>query len=116
MMLFKYSFRCPDCDPVGGGGNSDGTTSGGNDKSLSVLLFDLEIVGISAACLVVLILIIAVIVWKMGKCCCVCHCQKPPSEIVENNELYGAPADDYQYAKDQYNTKTVDNNDYYYDN
>ena len=116
-MLQSTLIRCPGCDSAGGGGNSDGTTSDGNvEESPTVSLLDLEIAGISAACLVVLILIIAVIVWKMGLCCCVCHCQKTSTEIVELNELYGAPADDYQYAKDQYNTKTVDNNEYYYDN
>ena len=27
--------------------------------------------------------------------------------------MYGAPEDDYQYAKDQYETKMIENNDYY---
>ena len=114
-MLFRTLVRCPECDSAGG--NSTDTTTAKNEMSSpSVPIFDLEIAGISAACLVVLILIIAVIVWKMGLCCCVCQCPKTSTEIVDLNELYGAPADDYQYAKDQYNTKTVDNNDYYYDN
>ena len=107
-------WRCPECDPVGSNSTTNNTDA--SDKiSTDVPLFDLEIAGFSAAGLIVLILIASVIVWKMGKCCCVCLCQKPSAEIVENNELYGAPADDYQYAKDQYNTKAVDNNDYYYD-
>ena len=35
--------------------------------------------------------------------------------MIEENEMYGPPKDYYEYDKDAYNTKIVDNNDYYYD-
>ena len=44
--------------------------------------------------------------WKQGKC-------QRNREVVEENDMYGAPGDDYQYAKDQYETKMIENNDYY---
>ena len=65
------------------------------------------IVGGSAAGLVLIaVILVAVWCWKKGKC-------QQNSSIVEMNSMYGAPEDDYQYAKDQYDTRVTDNNDYY---
>ena len=61
----------------------------------------------AAAGVAIFLLIIGAVVWKTGKC------NVFKKEIVENNEVYGAPENDYQYAKDQYNTKVFDDNDYY---
>ena len=35
--------------------------------------------------------------------------------MVENNEMYGARQTYDEYDKDAYDTKVVDNNDYYYE-
>ena len=64
----------------------------------------------AAAGVAICILIIGALVWKTGKC------NVFKKDIVENNEVYGAPENDYQYAKDQYNTKVFDDNEYYDDN
>ena len=61
----------------------------------------------AAAGVAIFILIIGAVVWKTERC------NVFKQEIVENNEVYGAPENDYQYAKDQYNTKVFDDNDYY---
>ena len=72
-----------------------------------------EIVGGSVASLVFIIVIMIVTVWcwRKGKC----DCCKKNSTMIEKNEMYGPPADYYQYAKDAYDTKIVDDN-YMYDN
>lgn len=49
--------------------------------------------------------------WRLGACAC---CRRE-SVISEDNELYGPPSDDDQYAMDSYNTRVVDNNECYYD-
>ena len=71
-------------------------------------------VSVAAAGVVVLVIIVACSVWcwKTGKCC---KCKKNES-VIEKNEMYGRPVDYNQYDKDEYDTKAVDNNDYYYDN
>ena len=64
----------------------------------------------AAAGVAIFILIIGAVLWKTERC------NVFKQEIVENNEVYGAPENDYQYAKDQYNTKVFDDNEYYDDN
>ena len=69
------------------------------------------IVGCSVAAFVTIIIIIValIICWKSGRCC---KCKKNES-VIEQNEMYGRPVDYSQYDKDEYDTKAVDNNDYY---
>ena len=70
------------------------------------------IAGLSAAVALVLIvsIISGVFCWKMDKC----SCWRKDSEMVEENEMYGQ-GDYAQYDKDAYDTKIVDDNDYYSD-
>ena len=66
-----------------------------------------EVVGGSVAGLVLIIVIMVVAVW--------CRWKKNSKVVIENNEMYGPPADYDQYDKDAYDTKVLDNNDYYYE-
>ena len=66
-----------------------------------------EIVGGSVAGFVLIIVIMVVAVW--------CRRKKNSKVVIENNEMYGPPADYDQYDKDAYDTKVLDNNDYYYE-
>ena len=66
-----------------------------------------EIVGGSVAGLVLIIVIMAVAVW--------CRRKQNSKVVIENNEMYGPPSDYDQYDKDAYDTKVLDNNDYYYE-
>ena len=67
------------------------------------------VVGVSAAALVLAAIIIAgVCCWQMDKC----SCWRKDSEVMEENEMYGE-GDYAQYDKDAYDTKIVDDNDYY---
>ena len=76
------------------------------------------IAGVSSAGMIVLVIIAAgsLWCWKSGRCC---KCKKNESviekneSVIENNEMYGRPVDYSQYDKDEYDTKAVDNNDYY---
>ena len=67
-----------------------------------------EIVGgcVAGVVLVGLIMGVTIWCWKKGKC-------KRSTTVVENNEMYGAPQTYYEYDKDAYDTKVVDNNNYY---
>ena len=69
-----------------------------------------EIVGGSVAGVVLVALIMAVTIyfWRKGKC-------RRSTTVVENNEMYGAPQTYDEYDKDAYDTKVVENNEYYYD-
>ena len=96
-------------------GSDDGQTpavdeGGSGDQRTEDLCQTTWIAAAAAAGVVIFILIISAIsalVWKTERC------NVFKQEIVENNEVYGAPENDYQYAKDQYNTKVFDDNDYY---
>ena len=61
-----------------------------------------------------LIVAICAAVWcrRSGNCAPACSRN---TEVVEQNEAYGAPKDYYQYDKDAYDTKVVDNNEDYYE-
>ena len=61
-----------------------------------------------------LIVAICAAVWcrRSGNCAPACSRNM---EVVEKNEAYGAPKDYYQYDKDAYDTKVVDNNEDYYE-
>ena len=61
-----------------------------------------------------LIVAICAAVWcrRSGNCAPACSSN---TEVVEQNEAYGAPKDYYQYDKDAYDTKVVDNNEDYYE-
>ena len=63
--------------------------------------------------LVLIISILAAAIWCLRKK--KCFCCKRNATVIEKNEMYGAPKDYYEYDKDAYNTKVVDNNDYYYE-
>ena len=72
-----------------------------------------EIVGgcVAGVVLVGLIMGVTIWFWKKGKCS---SC-KINTTVVENNVMYGAPQTYYEYDKDAYDTKVVDNNEDYYD-
>ena len=81
---------------------------GSGEQSTEDALCQTTWIAVAAAAGVAMsILIIGAVVWKTERC------NVFKQEIVENNEEYGAPENDYQYAKDQYNTKVFDDNDYY---
>ena len=70
------------------------------------------IVGCSVAALLIIVIVASSLwCWKTGKCC---KCKKNES-VIENNEMYGTPVYN-KYEQDEYDTKVLDNNDYYYDN
>ena len=93
--MFNFNFRCwPESDTLS---KEDGTSTSSTHIA--------EIVGGSVAGLVLIIVIMAVAVW----------CKKNSRVVIENNEMYGPPADYDQYDKDAYDTKVLDNNDYYYE-
>ena len=71
------------------------------------------IVGCSVAALLIIVIVASSLwCWKTGKCCK----YKKNESVIEQNEMYGTPVDYNQYEHDAYDTKVVDNNDYYYDN
>ena len=88
------------CTAVDEGGSGEQTTE-------DALCQTTWIAVAAAVGVAIFLLIIGALVWKTERC------NVFKQEIVENNEVYGAPEDDYQYAKDQYNTKVFDDNDYY---
>ena len=69
------------------------------------------IVGGSAAGLIVIIIIVTTWCFKTNKYTCC----KRNSMVIEENEMYGKVTDYYQYDKDAYDTKIVDNNYIYED-
>ena len=84
-------------------------------QSTSTATTPVEVIVLSSATgLVVLVIIISgsFWCWKTGKCCEF----KKNDSVIEQNEMYGTAVDYNQYEQDAYDTKVVDNNDYYYDN
>ena len=84
-----------------------------DDNTDYTSISDPEIVGGSLAGVVLVALIMGVTIWcwRKGKCS---YCQRSTT-VIEENEMYGAPADYDEYDKDAYDTKIVENNDYYYE-
>ena len=67
------------------------------------------IAGVSTGGLLLIVAICAAVwCWRSGTC-------SRNTEVVEQNEAYGAPKDYYEYDKDAYDTKVVDNNEDYYE-
>ena len=71
------------------------------------------IAGVSTGGLLLIVAICAAVwCWRSGHCAPACSRN---TEVVEQNEAYGAPKDYYEYDKDAYDTKVVDNNEDYYE-
>ena len=71
------------------------------------------IAGVSTGGLLLIVAICAAVwCWRSGHCAPACSRN---TEVVEQNEAYGAPKDYYEYDKDAYDTRVVDNNEDYYE-